>query len=109
MGVSACLGSPAVTLKGGDVVYAGDFNLGGDDIGPDMTLDPARTMLAAAPDLLAKLQPAAWVNGSTALCAGTYFYAYEIKGAPVAPGYVRGAAPLAKEKEKDATKKAGGR
>jgi hypothetical protein len=95
-GVGLCFGAPAFTAKGGDVVYAGAFDFTADDIGPDMDLAPARALLKEAPSLVARLRAAEWVNGHTSLCRGTYFYAYEIKGAPTREGYVRGNAPLAR-------------
>ena len=61
-----------------------------------MTLDPAKDLLAKAPALQAKLQPAAWTNGYTSVCRGTYFYDYEVKGVTAHDGFVRGAAPLPK-------------
>jgi hypothetical protein len=98
-GVSYCLGAPAFEVKPGEVVFAGTFDLGGEDVGPNLDLAPARTLMAKAPaELQAKLAPAAWTNGYTAHCHGTYFYAYEIKGAPTKAGYVRGDAPLEKPK-----------
>ncbi len=97
-GINLCFGAPAFTAAPGDVVYAGAFDLSAADIGPDMSLDPAKEFLARAPTLQAKLRAANWTNGFTSLCDGTYFYAYEIKGAPTIDGYVRGAAPLAPDK-----------
>jgi hypothetical protein len=96
--INLCFGAPAFIANPGDVIYAGAFDLAADDIGPDMTLDPAKVFLARAPALQAKLQPATWTNGFTALCSGTYFYAYEMKGVPMLDGYIRGTAPLAPDK-----------
>jgi len=98
-GVSYCLGAPAFEAKPGEVIFAGTFDLGGDDVGPNLDLAPARKLMAKAPaEVQARLAPAVWTNGYTAHCHGTYFYAYEIKGAPTKAGYVRGDAPLEKPK-----------
>jgi hypothetical protein len=86
-----CLGAPAFDLKAGDVAYAGAFDLSQDYIGPDMTLDPAKTWLG--PGRFAdSLQPAAYVNGARGKCGGTYLYDLEVKGAPYVDGYAWGGA-----------------
>ena len=92
--LSFCLGAPSFQVAAGDVVYAGTFDLGGTDIGPDLDLAPAKTWLAGLPqaDIV---RPAHYVNGSRGLCGGTGLYALEIKGAPFEPGYVWGSAAAA--------------
>ncbi len=84
--LSLCLGSPAFEVGPGEVVFAGTFNMYGDNLGPDMSPGPAERLLTGAPDLKAKLRPARWRNGSTAPCSlnaevYSYVYAYD---APVA-------------------------
>jgi len=96
--INFCFGAPAFAIKEGEVIYAGAFDFAADDIGPDMDLAPVKPFLVKAPLLAAKLRAADWVNGYASLCRGTYFYDYEIKGAPMRDGYVRGNAPLAKGK-----------
>ena len=87
-GRELCLGAPAFDVKAGDVIYAGTFDLTAQEIAPDLTLDSARAYLANTP-IADRLQPAAYHNGEMGLCSGG-MYAYEIKGAPFAPGYAFG-------------------
>lgn len=87
-----CLGSPSFDVGPGEVVYAGTFDLAGQDIGPDLDLGPAKTYLAAAPP--SKLRPAVYQNGSRGSCkAFGVIYALEIPGAPFDHDYVWGGAP----------------
>jgi hypothetical protein len=84
--LSLCLGSPSFEVKAGEVVFAGTFDVYGDDLGPDMAMEPLQDFLAKAPNLKARLRPAVWKNGSEAPCslnAEVYrnVYAYEMKGA----------------------------
>jgi len=90
-----CLGSPSFTAVAGQVVYAGSFDLGAADIGPNLDLAPAKAWFGAAhPNQ--DIRPAVYTNGSRFLCGGNHIYALEVKGAPFAPGYVWGsAAPTA--------------
>ncbi len=89
--INFCLGSPSMEVKAGEVVYAGAFDLGGDDIGPDLSLEPVKTWLAGQP-AAEKVQAASYVNGSRGACGDSSIYALEIKGAPFEPGYVWGSA-----------------
>ena len=86
-----CLGSPAFDLHAGEIVYAGTFDLAGDNLGPDLSLDPARAYLGgAATD---RLRSAVYQNGSRGSCRGFgVIYALEIPGAPFEPGYAWGGA-----------------
>jgi hypothetical protein len=87
--VNYCLGGPSFEAKAGDVIYAGTFHLEGDDLGPDLALEPAKAYLAGpAAD---RLKPAEYRNGSRGTCHGVNLvYALEIPGAPFAPDYFWG-------------------
>jgi hypothetical protein len=89
---SFCLGQPEFTVAKGETVHAGTFTLGDERIGPDLDLAPAKTALAALPDRVAALKPAAYVNGATSECGGVYVYALEVPGAPFVEGYRYGSA-----------------
>lgn len=89
-----CLGGPAFEAKPGEVVYAGSFNLGSEDLGPNLSLDPAKAYLAGTP-YADKLRSAEYVNGAQGPCYQQVLYALEIKGAPFEPGYRWGAAASA--------------
>ncbi len=86
-----CLGAPSFTLKPGQVVYAGTFDLAGEDLGPDLSLDSPRAFLGnqAASGALAAAE---YRNGSLGACGGGAIFALEIKGAPFEPGYAWGGA-----------------
>jgi hypothetical protein len=86
-----CHGSPVLEIRAGDVIFAGTFDLSG-NVGPDLSLEPAREFLAADPTRLARLQPAEWHNGSTATCGYVYNYAIEFPGMPFVEGYEGGSA-----------------
>jgi hypothetical protein len=86
-----CLGSPGFDVKAGETVYAGAFDLSGDYIGPDLTLDPAKAWLGAGRYADA-LKPADYVNGTRGACGGAYLYDLEAKGAPFVDGYAWGGA-----------------
>lgn len=85
--VSFCLGAPSFEIAAGEVVYAGSFYTDIRDRGPDLTLTPAETALASVPELRARLRPAAYANGETFACAGSYIYAFEASDAPYREGY----------------------
>lgn len=85
-----CLGAPVTTVREGDVVFFGAFDIAGQAMGPDMDLEPARTFLANDPNRLARLRPAEWRNGHVSACSLVYFYALEFPGAPFEPGYSGG-------------------
>ena len=91
--VNYCLGSPSFEVKPGDVVYAGTFHLDGDDLGPDLALEPAKAYLGGpAGD---SLRAAVYRNGSRGSCHSFgLVYALEIPGAPFEPGYAWGSAAL---------------
>lgn len=84
--LSFCLGAPAFEIKAGETLYAGSFDLSAADMGPDMSLEPAKAWLAgtAAADTV---QAASWTNGVQSLCGENAIYALEITGAPFEPGY----------------------
>jgi len=84
---SFCLGAPGFDVAAGEVVFAGRYSFKEAEFGPNLALDDSRAMLAAWPDLAAKLRPAAYVNGNLGLCEGQNLYALEVKGAPFVPGY----------------------
>lgn len=85
-----CLGAPVTTIREGDVVFFGTFDIAGHAMGPSMDLEPARTFLANDPNRLARLRPAEWRNGHVSACTLVYFYALEFPGAPFEPGYSGG-------------------
>lgn len=60
-----CLGSPYIELAAGDVVYAGTFDLAGERLGPEMTLEDARAWVGAA---AIHIKPAVWRNGARGSC-----------------------------------------
>ncbi|NBB52442.1 hypothetical protein GVN24_29605 [Rhizobium sp. CRIBSB] len=91
--MSFCFGAPAFEIGAGEVVYMGDFDIGGQAIlSPEMSLAPAQAMLASHPNLLERLRPAQWVNGTTGVCRD-WAYALEFPGFPFEEGYVRGTIP----------------
>jgi hypothetical protein len=95
--VSFCVGAPSFQVGRGEAVFAGTFDLGSDDVGPDMSLAIAQSFLADRPSIAAILRPAVWANGARTSCAlpqsfiqTTYIYALEIdepalQGAEAAP------------------------
>jgi len=95
--VSFCLGAPGFQVSPGDAVFAGTFDLGSDDVGPDMSLATAQSFLADRPAVAASLRPAVWSNDAKTSCAlpqsfivATFIYALEIdepalQGAGAAP------------------------
>jgi hypothetical protein len=85
--LNLCLGSPAFTLKPGEIVYAGEFDLTRDDISPNLDLAPARAWLAGQPG---QVTAAAYANGSLGPCGDNSIYALEFKDAPFEPGYAWG-------------------
>jgi hypothetical protein len=85
---SLCMGAPSFDLGAGDVVFAGSFAFGEHGSRLDMHLDHARTALAAAPTLSARVRAAEYRNGATFSCgAASGFYSYEIAGVPYADDY----------------------
>jgi hypothetical protein len=92
MVLNFCLGAPSFEVKAGEVVYAGLFDLGAADLGPDLDLAPAKAWLAGHPQAQT-IRAAVYSNGSRGVCAGNAIYALEVRGAPFAPGYLWGGAP----------------
>ncbi len=102
MTLDFCLGAPAFDVAAGEVVFAGDFDMGAETLAPDLNPDTAKALLAATPALAARLKLARYVNGSVNQCgvaiqeatgtAPSYLYAFEIKGAPFREGYALGSA-----------------
>jgi hypothetical protein len=89
---SFCLGAPGFDVAAGDIVFAGSFALDHGSPPLDMSLEPARAALSAAPALAERVRAANYVNGDTFECGGgaAYLYAYEIDGAPFREGYTMG-------------------
>lgn len=85
-----CLGAPVTTIREGDVVFLGAFDIAGQAMGPDLNLEPARNFLANDPARLARLRPAEWRNGHAFACSLTYFYALELPTAPFEREYTGG-------------------
>jgi len=84
--VNHCLGSPALEIAAGEVVYAGRFLLEGESLGP--TLDVSEVPGQLDVTLRDRLRPAQYVNGSTTICPfGVGIYPLEISGAPFQDGY----------------------
>ncbi|MGH6952457.1 MAG: hypothetical protein ACREH4_16455, partial [Vitreimonas sp.] len=99
---SFCLGAPSFEIAEGQALYAGAFHLRTAAFGPELALGPVTNALADAPALASRLQPARYVHGSTAPCAGMYAYALEVADAPFEAGYVHGSrAPQGEAAESD--------
>ena len=82
-----CLGSPVFKLEKGQILYAGTFDLSATAMGPDLSMEPVRTLLVGSP-FADRVQPASYVNGSTANClGGVAIYAIEFPGAPFLEDY----------------------
>ncbi len=84
--INLCLGSPAFDAAAGDTVYAGAFDLGSEDFGPDLSLDAPHGFLGSSP-ATRQLRAAVYNNGSVGICSGPEIYAVEFKGAPFEHGY----------------------
>jgi hypothetical protein len=91
MVLNFCLGAPSFEVKAGEVVYAGSFDLGAANLGPDLDLVRVKAWLAGHPQAEA-VRPAVYTNGSRGPCAGNAIYALELKGASFSPGYLWGGA-----------------
>ncbi|HYD89690.1 MAG TPA: hypothetical protein VEA80_19570 [Vitreimonas sp.] len=85
---SLCMGAPTFDIAEGEVVFAGSFAFGSAAPRLDMNLDHARTALASAPNLAARVRAAGYQNGDTFECgAAANFYGYEIADAPYQDAY----------------------
>lgn len=105
--VNFCLGAPSFEVKAGEVVYAGSFDLGAAELGPDLSLDGPRSWLAGAPQA-ATLKPAEYTNGWTGACGDNSIYALEIPGAPFRDGYQWGGAARAAQATASSAEPGGG-
>ena len=85
-GLKTCLLLPVMTLKPGDVVFAGAFDMDR-PFGPELGLDRGREVLKQAPELAAKVKAAPWVNGYGWPCQPMIVGGYAISGAPYADTY----------------------
>jgi hypothetical protein len=87
-----CLGAPAFEIGSGEIVFAGTFDLGGDDLGPDLDMASVHAWLESS--IAERVRPAAYQNGGTFSCnnAGFTIYALEVPGAPFDPAYRGGGA-----------------
>lgn len=82
-----CLGSPAFKLEKGEIIYAGTFDLSATVMGPDLTMEPVRAVLAGSP-YAERIKPASYVNGTTSNCLGSAsIYAIEFQDFPFVEGY----------------------
>jgi hypothetical protein len=81
-----CLGSPSFEVKAGEVIYAGTFDFGAEEMGPSLDLALAKEFLKGTP-AADQVKPAYYVNGSTSPCGDSSIYAFDIPGAPFEPGY----------------------
>ncbi|WP_156035801.1 hypothetical protein [Caulobacter sp. UNC358MFTsu5.1] len=88
--VDFCLGQPTFPVAAGGTVFAGWYTLGDLQWGP--RLDPSAARSALPADRAGRLKAAAYANGATGECGGTYIYALEIPGAPFVEGYRDGTA-----------------
>jgi hypothetical protein len=86
-----CLGAPAFEVGAGEIVYAGSFDFAAENIGPDLSLERARTWLAGQP-AAERVRAAQYTNGWTSPCSGNAIYALEVEGAPFKEGYAWGGA-----------------
>jgi hypothetical protein len=85
--LNLCLGAPAFEVHGGEVVFGGVFDLGAQNVGPNLDLTPARAWLAQNPALAEAIKPAEYTNGWTGECRFNSIYAIEFAGAPFREGY----------------------
>ncbi len=92
--IGFCMGAPSFPIQAGEVVYAGTFDLSADDLGPDLSLDPAKAWLAQKP-AADTIRPAVYTNGSQTECGDNGIYALELKGVPSDPDYHWGSAAVA--------------
>ena len=90
-GGGTCLGSPFFEVSAGEVVYAGAFDFGRDELSPDMSFRPEDIIPPEAPAARARMRPAKWVNGALGDCL-TPIYATEFPGMPYVDGYRGGGA-----------------
>lgn len=103
-----CFGAPMMTVKAGDVVYAGDFIpvINGKGAGDqavtallfsDHLADARQSLAKLHADWAERLQPAEWRNAATYACAGAMMDRYDLPGfrsrdpAPVTPASVAAA------------------
>ncbi|WP_029087278.1 hypothetical protein [Brevundimonas aveniformis] len=87
--VNHCLGSPSFEVGEGEVVYAGDFDLAGANIGPQLDMTFATSALEGPG--LEVMRTAEYENGSTVACVvGVVPYPLEFEGFPFASGYRSG-------------------
>lgn len=88
-----CFGAPMLTVKAGDVVYAGDFIpvINGKGAGEeavtallfsDHIADARRALGKSHADWAQRLQPADWRNAATYACAGALMDRYDLPGFP---------------------------
>lgn len=88
-----CMGGPAFEARAGDVIFAGAFDYDKPGLGPDLSLDSTRALLAKdQPQAAAALKPAEWTNGETFRCAWA-LYALEFPEFPSREGYIRAGTP----------------
>lgn len=97
--LSLCLGSPGFEVDGGEIVYAGTFDLGAETLGPDLDLTAVRSWLSVEPSLVSRVRAARYTNGWTGTCGGSSIYALEVPGASFREGYTWGSARALAEAE----------
>jgi len=89
-----CLGAPSFEAKAGQVLYLGRFDMTAEILSPDMDMGGVTSRLgAAAPGVVAKMQPATWTNGAVWSCRNWLgLYALVFKDFPFEPGHGLGSA-----------------
>lgn len=75
-----CHGAPITEVEAGDVIFLGSFDLKGNALAPDMSLEGASKLLEFAPVARQRLTAAEWKNGATELCDSGFSYALEFPG-----------------------------
>jgi hypothetical protein len=86
--LNLCLGAPAFEVRSGEVVYAGAFDFGAAQLGPDLSIGPAQEWMREYRE--APIRTAEYTNGWEGPCSGNEIYALEIPGAPFRDGYYGG-------------------
>ncbi|MDO9608443.1 MAG: hypothetical protein Q7J26_07960 [Brevundimonas sp.] len=81
-----CLGATGFDVSDGEAVYAGAFDLSGEQLAPDMRV-PDDLLASTAPAATAGVRhrAAEWSYGDREQCQGAYLYALDVTPAPASP------------------------